>query len=72
VNNSFILCVRKVKGLKINRTQMMRQHGLECINIQWSWIFVNHNEKFIVVQNLMAVILYLNLLGLKLLLEIIL
>ena len=34
----------------MNRTQMMKQHGLECANIQWSWIFVNHTEKFIVVQ----------------------
>ena len=34
----------------MNRTQMMQKHNLECANIQWSWIFVNHNEKFIVVQ----------------------
>ena len=34
----------------MNRTQMMKQHGLECTNIQWSWIFANHDEKFIVVQ----------------------
>lgn len=34
----------------MNRTTMMKQHNLECANIQWSWIFVNHSEKFIVVQ----------------------
>ena len=34
----------------MNRTAMMKQHNLECANIQWSWIFVNHDEKFIVVQ----------------------
>jgi hypothetical protein len=28
----------------------MELHNLECKNMQWSWVFVNHAEKFIVVQ----------------------
>lgn len=34
----------------MNRTEFMHLHNLECRNMQWSWAFVNHQEKYIVVQ----------------------
>ena len=34
----------------MNRKELKKLHNLECKNMQWSWAFVNHEEKFIVVQ----------------------
>ena len=34
----------------MNRKELKELHNLECKNMQWSWVFVNHEEKFIVVQ----------------------
>lgn len=34
----------------MNRKELKALHGLECKNMQWSWVFVNHHEKYIVVQ----------------------
>ena len=34
----------------MNRKELKQLHNLECKNMQWSWAFVNHHEKFIVVQ----------------------
>ena len=34
----------------MNRKELKKLHNIECKNMQWSWAFVNHNEKFIVVQ----------------------
>ena len=34
----------------MNRKELKKLHRLECRNMQWSWAFVNHEEKFIVVQ----------------------
>ena len=34
----------------MNRKKLITLHNLECKNIQWSWAFVNHQKKFIVVQ----------------------
>ena len=34
----------------MNRKELKKLHNLECKNTQWSWAFVNHEEKFIVVQ----------------------
>lgn len=34
----------------MNRKEFMNLHNLECKNMQWSWAFVNHQEKYIVVQ----------------------
>ena len=28
----------------------MKRHNLTCSNNQWSWVLVNHTEKYIVVQ----------------------
>lgn len=34
----------------LSRTQYMQRHRLTCTNNQWSWVLVNHTEKYIVVQ----------------------
>ena len=34
----------------LTRTAYMDRHGLTCTNNQWSWVLVNHTEKYIVVQ----------------------
>ena len=34
----------------MNRKELKKLHNLECKNMQWSWAFVNHQERFIVVQ----------------------
>ena len=34
----------------MNRKELKKIYSLECKNTQWSWAFVNHAEKFIVVQ----------------------
>ena len=34
----------------MNRKELKQLHNLECKNMQWSWAFVNHEKKFIVVQ----------------------
>jgi hypothetical protein len=34
----------------MNRKKLKQLHNLECKNMQWSWAFVNHQKKYIVVQ----------------------
>ena len=34
----------------LTRTEYMKRHGLTCTNNQWSWVLVNHTQKYIVVQ----------------------
>ena len=34
----------------LSRNQYIKRHGLTCTNNQWSWVLVNHNKKYIVVQ----------------------
>jgi len=34
----------------LTRSEYMNLHGLTCTNNQWSWVLVNHNKKYIVVQ----------------------
>ena len=34
----------------LTRSAYMRRHNLSCTNNQWSWVLVNHTEKYIVVQ----------------------
>ncbi len=34
----------------MNRKELKKLHNLECKNMQWSWAFVNHEDRFIVVQ----------------------
>jgi len=34
----------------MNRKELKKLHNLECKNMQWSWAFVNYEEKFVVVQ----------------------
>ena len=33
----------------LTRKAYMKLHGLSCTNNQWSWVLVNHTEKYIVV-----------------------
>lgn len=34
----------------LTRKEYMQRHGLTCTNNQWSWVLVNHDKKYIVVQ----------------------
>ena len=36
--------------LLLTRSGYMKRHGLTCTNNQWSWVLVNHTQKYIVVQ----------------------
>lgn len=32
----------------MNRKQFIQSHGATCRNWNWSWSFVNHEEKFVI------------------------